>query len=123
MVGGGEGELTENEHGDCRQLDDAGDKLELGVAVSQYLDVIWICQLSAHASLMQNKNIPVLLITKFKGQIIAVERRRRIGDDGQIDGTFDALHFADDAADLQFHAGTPAHHHVLRFVLNVIWLD
>lgn len=37
VVGGGDGEFTENEQGDWRQLDDAGDRLELGVAVSQYL--------------------------------------------------------------------------------------
>ena len=38
MVGGGEGEFTENEEGDWRQLEEAGDKLELfGVPVSQYL--------------------------------------------------------------------------------------
>jgi hypothetical protein len=44
VVGGGEGELTEKEHGDWRQLDDAGDKLELGVAVSQYLMIHLTCQ-------------------------------------------------------------------------------
>lgn len=43
VVGGGEGELTEKEHGDWRQLDDAGDKLELGVAVSQYLVIHLTC--------------------------------------------------------------------------------
>jgi len=31
--------LTENEHGDWRQLEEAGDRLELGVAVSQYLEI------------------------------------------------------------------------------------
>ena len=39
VVGGGDGELTENEHGDWRQLDEAGERLELGVAVSQYLHI------------------------------------------------------------------------------------
>jgi hypothetical protein len=63
---------------------------------------------------------PVLLITEFKRQIVAVHRSRRdVGNVGQVDGSFDTLHFADDAADLQFHAGTPADHHLFRFVLNV----
>jgi hypothetical protein len=34
VVGGGDGESRVNEHGDCRQLDDAGLRDELGVPAS-----------------------------------------------------------------------------------------
>jgi hypothetical protein len=34
VVGGGDGESSVNEHGDCRQLDDAGLREELGVPAS-----------------------------------------------------------------------------------------
>lgn len=63
--------------------------------------------------------LPVLLITEFKRQVVAVQRWRGVGNDGQVDGSFNTLHFADDAADLQFHAGAPADHHLFRFVLLV----
>lgn len=38
VVGGGDGESNVNEHGDCKQLDDDGLKLELGVPTSMYLE-------------------------------------------------------------------------------------
>lgn len=63
--------------------------------------------------------VPVLLITEFKRQVVAVQRWRGVGNDGQVNGSFNTLHFADDAADLQFHAGAPADHHLFRFVLLV----
>lgn len=40
VVGGGEGESNVNEHGDGKQLDEAGLKLDPGVPASQYLKKI-----------------------------------------------------------------------------------
>lgn len=37
VVGGGDGESNVKEHGDCKQLDDDGLRLELGVPTSIYL--------------------------------------------------------------------------------------
>lgn len=61
--------------------------------------------------------IPVLLITKFKRQIVGVDRWGVGTGDGQVDGTFDALSLADDAT-LQFHARAPSDHHFFRLVLE-----
>lgn len=42
VVGGGDGESSVNEHGDCRQLEEAGLRLEPGVPTSQYLNKLLI---------------------------------------------------------------------------------
>lgn len=41
VVGGGDGESKVNEHGDWRQLEEAGLKLEAGVATSQCLKLAY----------------------------------------------------------------------------------
>ena len=65
VVGGGDGEWTEKEQGDWRQLDDAGDKLELGVVVSQYLAeemrIIQIAITPSFGVFILNKETPKLV--------------------------------------------------------------